>query len=170
MSTGPEYDPAKTTHAQLVERKAAPGNVIQLYHGTDAESAQKIKAEHPKLIGAPFHDFAIGRNSAFYLTTSHETAVAFAKERANALGGGTKAAVVTVTVHRDKVKIYEFDAVDPWQKFVDYNRAKPRPKDKPQHELVRTHDIVAGWISTQTKTRECPLCLESSMDSQNDVE
>lgn len=116
MSTGPEYDPSKTTHAQLVERKAPPGNIIQLYHGTDAESAQKIETEHPKLIGAPFHDFAIGRNSAFYLTTSHETAVAFAKERANALGGETKAAVVTVTVHRDKVKIYEFDAVDPWQK------------------------------------------------------
>lgn len=60
--------------------------------------------------------WAIGRNPAFYLTTSHETAVAFAKERSNAHGAGTQAAVVTVTVHRDKVKVYEFDAVDQWLK------------------------------------------------------
>ncbi|KAL1950605.1 hypothetical protein VTO73DRAFT_5729 [Trametes versicolor] len=54
----------------------------------------------------------MGRNPAFYLTASHETAVAFAKERSNAHGAGTQAAVVTATVHRDKVKVYEFDAVD----------------------------------------------------------
>lgn len=119
MSEGPEYDPEKTTHEQLLERKAPAGDVIQLYHGTDDLSAEQIKTKGPKRLCRPFHDFAMGRDAAFYMTTSRETAVLFARERALNLPG-SKPAVVGITMQRNKVDLYEFDVkkVDVWQKVM----------------------------------------------------
>ncbi|KAL1950608.1 hypothetical protein VTO73DRAFT_5732 [Trametes versicolor] len=153
MSDGPEYDPDKTTPEQLLERKAPAGDIIQLYHGTDEDSAQKIKAHGPKRLGKPFHDFAMGRDTAFYMTTMRETAVLFAKERAETLAGA-KAAVVSITMRRDKVVMYEFavDKVNLWRELVDYNRDTDREENRPQHVIVQEHNVVAGWISTKSKT------------------
>lgn len=106
-----EYDPHKTTREELVERKAPETPTFHLYHGTDVSSGEKIRTEGLKLITGRFHDFAMGPNTAFYLTTSRDLAIRFARERA-ATAEENSGALVTVTLKRSAVKLYEFDGSD----------------------------------------------------------
>jgi len=146
-----QYDPHKTTPEQLNERKAPAADATFLvYHGTDATSGESIRTGDLKLISARFHDFARGANTAFYFTTSRDLAIRFARERAETTGD-TAGALVTVTLTRSAVKLYEFESVDEWRELVNFNRDRDIKK-KEQHELVKTHDILGGWISTVSPT------------------
>lgn len=101
-------------NAPQLQTNKPTGATFTLYHGTNVAGANKIKEGGPKLLtGGPYHDFAKGKNTAFYMTPSKALAEEFAKERAST-SGETKAATVSWTFTRSKAKVYEFSDVAKW--------------------------------------------------------
>ncbi|CAA7262593.1 unnamed protein product [Cyclocybe aegerita] len=74
-------------------------------------------------------------------------------------------ALVTTQLNLKDIKIFSFNSVDEWEKFVIYNRAEePAPLEFNPTDPEHGYDVIAGWISTGRSDAPKPLGYKRSQD------